>query len=183
MGEKKVVFRKWKAIGKGLGPAVGAYFAAHMAGVNLGDIIADPEGTLPVIASTFLAGLIPVIINVIKHKGAPGNPLPLLPFLLFLGGVALVPGCVTTTHPDGSVTQSVDTQAVAGIVQTGYTYWETLDARHRNLEAAREEARDKKDLARIAVIDKELDRLAPELARAKAELDRRVAAAGDRSPH
>lgn len=162
-----VKFSKWKAFRKGIGPAIGAYFVGHMAGVDIGTILADPEKQIPVIAATLLAGLIPVIINTWKHRGAVGNPIPMLPILLALGvGMVAVQGCATTTHPDGTVVQTID----PGILQTAYDTWERYERRKVDLEREREGA----DAARRAQIDVELKRLAPELERAARTLGLRL---------
>ena len=166
-----VKFSKWKAFGKGLGPALGAYFAAHMAGVDLGKIIEDPEGQLPVIASTLIAGLIPVIINTWKHRGKAGNPIPMLPILLALGlGALTLQACVTTRSVDGTVTTSIDPAAV----DTAFATWDRLEARRKALDAEKARAEAARDAARVAMIEAELAKLGPVLEAAWERVQGRV---------
>ena len=75
--------------------------------------------------------------------------------LLVAGLAGLLAGCVTTTAPDGTVTQSLD-------LQTAWEIWERLDRERVKLEREREQA----DAAERARIDAELRRLEPELGEA-----------------
>lgn len=159
-------FSKWKAFRKGIMPAVGAYIAASMAGVDLSAILADPQKQLPVIGATLAAGLIPALVNTWKHRGTAGNPFPMLPILLAAGLVATLAGCITTTAPDGTVTQSVDSQGVLDTIDGAVATWDRLEARRQAIEVQREAARAAKDAEALARLDAELQRLEPALSAA-----------------
>lgn len=153
-------FSNWKAFRKGLGSALGAYFVGHMAGVDLGKILADPGEQIPVIASTLLAGLIPVVINTWKNRKLDGNPLSKLTLLLALGlaGMSLQ-GCITTTGPDGTTTTQLDGAAL----ETAWSTWERYEARKALLEKEKAAARAAQDAQRLAIIESELEKLEPKI--------------------
>ena len=159
----KVTYNKWKTFRKGLGPALGAYFVGHMAGVDIATILANPGEQIPVIVATLLAGVIPVVVNVWKTRRIDGNPLkhpPAYPnvyrgLLALALPAALLSACMTTTAPDGSVTTQLDPVAL----ETAWAAYERLEARKAELKALEAEA-NARDRARIAL---ELQALEPEL--------------------
>lgn len=79
---------------------------------------------------------------------------------LSMGG--LLSGCITTTAPDGTVTQQVDTVALS----TAWDRYERMQARHDALKAERERApvgRRVEIDAELVGLDRELDALAERL--------------------
>lgn len=162
----KVTYNKWKTFRKGLGPALGAYFVGHMAGVDIATILANPGEQIPVIVATLLAGAIPVVVNLFKTAKLEGNPLKRLKrpsafpnvyrgLLALALPAAMLAGCITTTAPDGTVTTQLDPVAL----DTAWAAYERLEARKAELKALEAEA-NARDRARIAL---ELQALEPEL--------------------
>ena len=113
------------------------------------------------LASVF-AGAKKAARNIRKHRW--------IPVLAIMGLTLALSGCVTTTAPDGTRTVSVDPGAVAGTVDTAFASWERLESRRALLEAERERARRDRDAERVAIIEREIARLSPELERAAARL-------------
>jgi hypothetical protein len=147
----------WKTFRKGVFPAIGAYFAAHAAGLDVAQALTNPGGHLAELVTLGLAGLIPALINLWKTKDVPGNPFYIGRFgavvvmvgLLALGGA----GCATT-HPDGSVTR-IDVETTAAIatlslevMREGSAVLGDFKERREELEAARRRG-DINEVARI----------------------------------
>lgn len=96
-----------------------------------------------------------------KHKPPrnSGNvPYSGLTMLLVALSLALA-GCITTTAPDGTVTQQVD----GVLLETMLTRYDRYVARQELLEIEREKARRANDAAMMAIVQAELDRLEPEI--------------------
>lgn len=84
-------------------------------------------------------------------------------YALLLAGLAVaLSGCITTTAPDGTVTQQVDVDAIS----TAWERYEAVQARREALEREQATA----DAARRAEIEAELRRLLPEIQRAWGEV-------------
>lgn len=83
-------------------------------------------------------------------------------YLLAVAGLAgLLSGCITTTAPDGTVTQQVD----GVLLETMLTRYDRYVARQELLQIEREKARRANDAAMMAIVQAELDKLEPEIAR------------------
>lgn len=79
-------------------------------------------------------------------------------YALLLAGLAVaLSGCITTTAPDGTVTQQVDVDALS----TAWERYEAMQSRRAELERERQRA----DAQRRAEIEAELRALLPELER------------------
>lgn len=153
-------FRKLKAFRKAIIPALGAYLVARLNSgeIDLGDIVSNPGEQLPMILGSLAVGMVPVIVNVWKNREMDGNPLKKRSSYpsgyMWLAALAIpvaaLSGCVTTTHPDGTITQAVD-------IDTAWAIYERYQMERARLEAEKAEA----DAARRAEINRDLARLAP----------------------
>ncbi len=84
-------------------------------------------------------------------------------YALALAGLSLaLVGCITTTAPDGTVTQQVDVDALS----SAWARYEEMEARREALEAERDRA----DAQRRAEIEAEIRALLPEIERAAERL-------------
>jgi len=140
------------------------FLGLFVAGMATVEIPTDPSAldkALPAIGIAVAGAAWRAYRNMAKNTDKPGNPLggPNVPsgYLFLLAGLAAtLGGCVTTTAPDGTVTQQLDPVAL----ETAWATWERYEARKAALEAARAEA----DAQERARIEAELRRLEPEIA-------------------
>lgn len=141
-------FEWLRALRKGILPALGTYVVTTLqtGDISLAQILTAPQEQIPAVLGSLAVGAIPFVVNVYKQRKVPGNPfyvapsfLPLVLCALALGG--MVSGCITTTHPDGTVVQQVD-------VSTAWAIYEAIQAERERLDAQREAA-DAADRARI----------------------------------
>lgn len=110
-------YKYLKSFGKGLVPAVMAYAATQVGQFNVTEILSNPKEQLPNVAVAFVAGAIPAVWNMWKHRKTPGNPFYRAPgyfgvVLMVLLPAFLLGGCETITDGNGTVTRRVDTQAL-----------------------------------------------------------------------
>lgn len=144
----RVKFRWLKAFKKGILPALGTYVVTTLQSgdVSLGQILTAPQEQIPAVLGALAVGALPAIVNTWKNRDKPGNPfyqapsyLPVVLALVSLAG--LLSGCITTTAPDGTVTQQVD-------VSTAWAIYEAVQAERARIEAERDAA-DAADRARL----------------------------------
>lgn len=108
--------------------------------------------------------------NIRKHRW--------LPLVVIAGLAVALAGCATTTAPDGTRTTTLDGQAVVGAVDTAFATWDRLEARRRLLEEEKARAEAARDRERVAIVERELARLAPELERAAEAVGDRIEGVG-----
>lgn len=106
---------------------------------------------------SFIIGAIGAIAKGIhNYRKVSAKPVRYSGYALLLAGLSgLMSGCITTTAPDGTVTQQVDTVALS----TAWDRYERQQARRDALEAERERA----PVVRRVEIDSELVGLDREL--------------------
>lgn len=144
-------------------------------GVAVGGALSQidiPEGDLTdkaliTLGVSTLAAVLRAVNNVRKTRKAPARPAQYVDYRN-LTVALIVPlslslaGCVTTTAPDGTVTQSVDHVAL----ETAWARYERLERQQAELERESRAA----DAAERARLEAELRRLAPDLADAARRL-------------
>jgi hypothetical protein len=92
-------------------------------------------------------------------------------YALAIAGLSLAAsGCITTTAPDGTVTQQVDVDALS----TAWARYEEMEIRRAELEAERERAKAERDAAQLEAINREIERLMPEIEQAAEVLGARL---------
>jgi len=142
------------------------FLGLFLAGMATVEIPADPSAldkALPAIGIAVAGAAWRAYRNMAKNTDKPGNPLggggnvPSGYILAVAGLAGLLAGCVTTTAPDGTVTQQLDPVAL----ETAWATWERYEARRAELEAAKAEA----DAQERARIEAEIRRLEPEIRR------------------
>lgn len=134
----------------------------------------DLDGYAVTIAATALGSLAAAgkkaLRNIKKHRWLS---------VVAIAGLAVgLSGCVTTTAPDGTRTTTVDGQAVVGAVDTAFATWDRLEARRKFLEEEKARAAAARDRERVAIVERELARLAPELERAAEAVGDRLNSGG-----
>lgn len=120
----------------------------------------DQDAAVAVVITTFV---VPVLSRLIKRAidaikgGKPKGGYTFLPLLLCV----LIPlaGCITTTHPDGSVTRQADIAATIAIteqtlhlMESSYAMYLEQAERGNAIEAARAEARAAEQAERMAAL-------------------------------
>jgi hypothetical protein len=134
--------------------------AAFAVGVGASEIPTDPEAIKTGGAGLALAIIMATIRaynNMKKHDDLEGNPLKRTSYpsgYMWLAALAIpvaaMSACVTTTHPDGTITQAVD-------IDTAWAIYERYQMDRARLESEKADA----DAARRAEIERDLARLAP----------------------
>lgn len=134
----------------------------------------DLDGYAVTVAATAVAslaaGLKKAARNIRKHRW--------IPLVAVMGLAVGLAGCATTTTADGTRTVSLDGQAVAGAVDTAFAAWDRLESRRRLLEEEKARAEAARDRERVAIVERELARLAPELERAAEAVGDRIEGVG-----
>ncbi len=113
---------------------------------------------------SFVIGVLGAVAKGIQnYRKISAKPVRYSGYGLLLAGLAgLLAGCVTTTAPDGTVTQSVDSVALS----TAWDRYERQQARRDALEAEREQApvvRRVEIDSELAGVDRELQALSERL--------------------
>jgi hypothetical protein len=155
---KRVTLRKAATTGA-------TFLGLFVAGMATVEIPADPSAldkALPAIGIAVAGAAWRAYRNMRKNPELSGNPLagPNVPsgYMLVVAGLAAaLSGCVTTTAPDGTVTQQLDPVAL----ETAWATWERYEARRVELERQKREA----DAEERARLEAELRRLEPEIVR------------------
>ena len=118
----------------------------------------DQDAVMAVFVTTFLVPILSRLfkrgIDAIKPKGGGYTFLPLLLCVLIP-----LSGCITTTHPDGSVTRQADIAATIAIteqtlhlLEISYAMYMEQAERGDAIEAARAEARAAEQAERMAAL-------------------------------
>lgn len=159
---KRITLRKAASTGA-------TFLGLFVAGMATVEIPTDPSAldkALPAIGIAVAGAAWRAYRNMRKNPELSGNPLagPNVPsgYMLLLAGLAAtLAGCITTTAPDGTTTTQVD----GVLLETALTRYDRYVERKELLEREERAARAAQDAQRLALIQAELDKLEPEIAR------------------
>lgn len=159
---KRITLRKAASTGA-------TFLGLFVAGMATVEIPTDPSAldkALPAIGIAVAGAAWRAYRNMRKNGNLPGNPLGggNVPsgYLLAVAGLAgLLSGCITTTAPDGTQTTQID----GVLLETALARYDRYVERKELLEREERAARAAQDAQRLALIQAELDKLEPEIAR------------------